>query len=47
MTREEEDCEIASYLDEGSCDEEEEYRLVSEGEEDSEESTEDPNIEHE
>ena len=33
---------FASYLDECSCDEEEEYQLISEGDEESEESTEDP-----
>ena len=38
--RQEEGYEIVSYLDEGSCDEEEEYQLILEGDEESEESTE-------
>ena len=32
--REEEGYEFASYLDEGSCDEEEEYQPISEGDKD-------------
>ena len=40
--REEEGYEFASYLDEGSCDEEEEYQPISEGDKESEESTEAP-----
>ena len=37
--REEEGYELASYLDEGYCDEEEEYHSIYEGHEDSKEST--------
>ena len=40
--REEEGYEFASYLDEGSCDEEEEYQLIYEGDKESEESTKAP-----
>ena len=39
---EEEGYDLASYLDEGSCDKEEEYRLIYEGDRESEESTEAP-----
>ena len=38
--QEEEGYELASYLDEGSGDEEEEYQSISEGDKESEESTE-------
>ena len=41
------DYELTSHLEEGSCDEEEEYQLISEGEEESKESTESLRIEHE
>ena len=37
--QEEEGYEFVAYLDKGSCDEEEEYQPISEGEEESEEST--------
>ena len=40
--QEEEGYEFASYLDEGSCDEEEEYQPISEGDEEFEESAEAP-----
>ena len=35
MNREEEGYELASYFDKGSCDEEEEYQPISEGDEES------------
>ena len=35
-----------SYIDEGYCDEEEEYKPISEGEKESEESVEAPEQEH-
>ena len=38
--QEQEGYDFASYLDEGSCDEEDEYHSISEGDEDSKESTE-------
>ena len=44
--QEEERYEFTSYLDEGSCDEEEEYHPISEGDEESEESTKSPEQEH-
>ena len=43
---EEEGYEFASYLDEGSCDKEEEYQPISEGDKESEESTEAMEQEH-
>ena len=44
--RDEEGYYLISYLDEGSCDEEEEYQLISEGDKESKESTEAPEQEH-
>ena len=44
--QEKEGYKIPSYLDEGSCDEEEEYHLISEGYKESEESTESWKQEH-
>ena len=38
--------EIASHLDEGSCDEEEEYKPISEGEDESKKSSKTPIPEH-
>ena len=46
ITNKEEGYEIASYLDEGSCDEEEEYQPIFEGDEHSEYSTEATEWEH-